>query len=152
MFLAGCAAPAEVPHVDLQVECPGREVDAGLETAREQIVFRQRFLVSGGGCPELRAELIRTPPSGLLLRVFASFPGDPGPPGNEGPSYTVVIRGVEPGTHRLRVVHVLTGSGGGMPAGQGSDRPVRVRVALDHPVLVLPSPHPSDPNGPSEDR
>jgi hypothetical protein len=136
--LAGCWG-VELPTVDLQVECPGvgsspeRPVP-GLESRPAEIVLRERFLVTGGGCPELSAEVIRVPAGGFLLRVQADFPGDPGPPGDQGPTYTARLRGVPSGSQRLRVVHVLTGAGG------SEDRPIRVREVMDHPVLVPSTP------------
>lgn len=134
LLVAACGA-ADLPTVDLQVECPGVEgvperPFPGLETRPGGVVFRERFLVTGGGCPELRAEVIRVPAGGFLLRIHASFPGDPGPPGDQGPTYSARVEGMPPGSQRLRVVHVLTGAGG------AEGRPIRVREVMDHPVLV----------------
>lgn len=138
LALAGCWG-ADLPTVDLHVECPGVESSPerpvpGLESRPGEIILRERFLVSGGGCPELRAEVIRVPAGGFLLRVHARFPGDPGPPGDQGPTYTARLKGMPSGSQRLRVVHVLTGAGG------SEDRPIRVREVMDHPVLVPSTP------------
>jgi len=125
--LAGCAAGDGGLEVDLTI----RRLDAAavegwpqpaVESGQPDIVVRQVFTAQGP-CRDLSAELMPRYPGEYLLRVVAED-RSPCPDGTPHIGYTAVLRGLPPGSHSLRVVHV------------GADGRTLAEVALEHPVVV----------------
>jgi hypothetical protein len=143
----GCVEEAPAPALTLDVHCSeGVDFPApvpSLESGPHQVKVRHLFPVEG--CPTLRADLLRVPSGGYLVRVV-EVEGGPVMPGPEDGgfrvAYTVVISGLTPGRHQLRVVHVPLTRRGDEP------RPLAARpralgtvtLVLDHPVLIMGPP------------
>jgi len=144
---SGCVEEPLPPSLTLEVHCEDGVGSAAhvpsLESGLNQVTVRHWFPVPG--CPTLRADLLRVPSGGLLVRVVeveesSSLAGHG--KGMDRVAYTVVISGLTPGRHQLRVVHVPLARGGGAP-GPLAARPRAlgpVTSVFDHPVLVLGPP------------
>lgn len=148
LWAAGCVQEAPAPVVELDVHCSeGMDFPApvpSLESGAHRVTVRHFFPVEG--CPTLRADLLRVPSGGFLVRVveLAEVPHVPGGP-DEVPrrvAYTVVISGLTPGRHQLRVVHVPLATRGDepLPLSARTRALGTVTLVLDHPVLIMGPP------------
>jgi len=145
--VTGCGEEAPLAALSLEVHC-GEGVEfaspvPSVESGPHQVTVRHLFPAEG--CPTLQADLLRVPSGGFLVRVVELERG-PVPP--EAPdvgspvAYTMVISGLTPGRHQLRVVHVPLARGGGGPGPLAARPRARgtVTSVFDHPVLVLGPP------------
>jgi hypothetical protein len=148
LWAVGCVQEAPAPVVELDVHCiEGVDFPApvpSLESGPHRVTVRHLFPAKG--CPTLRADLLRVPSGGFLVRVVevAEGPGMPGG-GDEVPrrvAYTVVISGLTPGRHQLRVVHVPLARRGDEPLPLSARNRAlgSVTLVLDHPVLIMGPP------------
>ena len=125
--LVACQGEREVLEVDLTTErlspaevqdWPAPVVQSGLPEITVQQIFTAQ-----GPCRTLEAALMPRYPGEYLLRVAAE---DLSPCEDDTPyiGYTAVLRGLPPGSHRLRVVHF---SADGRPLAE---------AVLEHPIIV----------------
>jgi len=144
---SGCSEEAPAPALSLDVHC-SEGVDfpspvPSLESGPHRVTVRHLFPAEG--CPSLRADLLRVPAGGYLVRVVELEGGARSPGPEEGAfraTYTLSIEGLTPGRHQLRLVHVpLARPGEGSRSRAGGPRaPGTVTLVFDHPVLVLSPP------------
>jgi len=142
---SGCVEESPLASLKLDVHCgAGGELPSpvpSLESGPHQVTLRHLFPAEG--CPTLRADLLRIPSGGYLVRVVELEEG-PAPPdvldGTSRVAYTVVISGLTPGRHHLRVVHVAGRGGAPGPLAARPRALGTVTSVFDHPVLVLGPP------------
>jgi hypothetical protein len=127
--LTACPGEREVLEVDLTTErlSPAEVQDwpaPAVESGLPEITVRQIFTAQGP-CRTLDVGLMPRYPGEYLLRVAAE---DLSPCEDDTPyiGYTAVLRGLPPGSHRLRVVHF---SADGRPLAE---------TVFEHPIIVTP--------------
>jgi hypothetical protein len=126
--LTACSEERAVLEVDITTErlSPAEMQDwaaPAVQSGLPGITVRQMFTAQGP-CRELEAALMPRYPGEYLLRVAAE---DLSPCEDETRyiDYTALLRGLPPGSHRLRVVHF---SADGRPLAE---------AVFEHPIIVI---------------